>query len=232
MSRNELNEERQFIKDMFPHLDEEIINRLFLSSQDINIVITKILDNNYDGLHLNIKDLSITKLHQNIHKKEYYYPELFNNSFIDVTDGDKDREYVIQLYNKIKYYKNKECICKDKKMTFFYQQEIEKLHEEIEKRNRKRVLAILKNSLKKPDMIDLHGLYTKEALMFICDYITFYNPQEINLVTGREGHSQSLRPSIINYLRQRNYKVLLNDSPIIKGIRLEKSTFKCKNNKN
>lgn len=225
MLENELNEERNFIKEMFPHLNDEIINRLFLSSKDINIVITKILDNNYDGLYLNLKDLTVNQIHQNIHKKNFFYPELFNNSFIDVKEGDKNHDYVINLYEKIKYFKNKSCICKDKRLAQFYQQEIEKLHLEIDKRNRKRVLAVLKNTLKKPEMLDLHGLYTKEALMFISDYITFFKPLEINLVTGREGHSNSLRPSVIAYLKQHNYKVVMDDSPCVKGTKKEKFRF-------
>ncbi|WUR02527.1 SMR domain-containing protein [Vairimorpha necatrix] len=223
MSNRNFEEEKLFVKDMFPHLTKEDIENLFISSNDINIIITKILDGSYKGINLNMKELSIVNFRQKKQEADLYYPELFNNKGVDVSSGDLDRQKTDAIFSRIKNIKNKLNICKDKKVLEYQTEEKQKLYSELEDLNRKRALMILNKSLQKPGMIDLHGLYTKEALMFASDYIKIYNPKQINFITGCSGNSQSLRPSLINFLIGKGYKIFDKDDPYIKGIKINRS---------
>lgn len=223
---HDIEKQKIFIKEMFPHVTDDEIDRLFISSRDINIIITKILDGSYKGFIINIKDLTHTKIPQKKFNTELYYPELFTNRGVDASSGDIDREKADKLYSRILDIKSKQDICKNKKIREFYTEEKEQIFSEIDNLNRKRALMILNKSLQKPSMIDLHGLYTKEALMFVSDYIKVYNPKEIKLITGSLGNSQSLRPSVINLLKKLNYKVSDDEGiPYIKGVKNSFLTF-------
>ncbi|KAK6089751.1 hypothetical protein P3W45_001253 [Vairimorpha bombi] len=223
---HDIKKQKVFIKEMFPYVSDEEIDRLFISSRDVNIIITKILDGSYKGFTINLKDLARTKIPQKKFNKELYYPELFTNRGVNASSGDIDREKTFKLYSRIQDIKSRQDFCKDKKIREFYTEEKERIFSEIDNLNRKRALMILNKSLQKPNMLDLHGLYTKEALMFVSDYIKVYSPKEIKLVTGSLGNSQSLRPSVINLLKKLNYKVSDDEGiPFIKGVINSNVTF-------
>lgn len=214
-----IEKEKSFIKEIFPFLNNEDIENLFVSSEDMNIIITKILDNNYKGINVNLKDITQVKKIQKQIKKDLYYPELFYKQETDVYDGDIDRRKAEELYSQIKLLKNKLNFCKDKRVLEYQSEEIQQMYEELDKLNRKRALMILSKSLLNAKNIDLHGLYTKEALMFLSDYIQMYCPKEINLITGRDGNSQSLRPSVINFLENKGFKVVDKDNPYVRAVK-------------
>ncbi|EOB12531.1 Ubiquitin system component Cue [Nosema bombycis CQ1] len=203
-----------FIKEMFPDLDDVIIKRLLDSTNNnVDLVVTKILDGTYKGIHFNIKDINSIKIKkpickQPIFKKDLYFPELIEDfsSIQEEIDIEKNRKEIKRLNNKILEFKSNSNY-KLRQASEYYSEVISEIKRDIDKLNRECTLSILKKTLKEPGALDLHVLYTKDALRFIDDYLRIYEPKVLKLITGSEESSLSLRPSLIKFFKEKKYTV-------------------------
>lgn len=213
-----IDQVKEFVKEMFPDVENEDIDYLVRTNSNIDAVVNKILSGEYKGFRINLKDLVVKPpFGANSMTLDLYYPEIFKNNFIDEhVDVEEMRRKAHATYKRARECSRKELTYKNRLAKEYYTDEIEKLVEEAKKWNRKAALVIIKKSIKTPQLLDLHGLYVEEALMFLSDFTNKINPREFGVVTGREKVEGSLRPSIISFLKKRNYLVS-EDGPCVYG---------------
>lgn len=203
-------ENKKFIKEIFPEVEDEVIERLLKSTgNNVDLVVTKIIDGTYKGVFFNIKEIHFTKMKQPVFKKELYFPELVESfgSIKEEIDVDDNRKEIKRLNEKIGQIKTKGQQYKLRLSKEYYSEKTTEIRENIDKLNKECALAIMKKSLKDPHCLDLHGLYCIDALKFVDDYIRTHDPSSFKLITGSADSSMSLRPSLIKYLKEKKYSV-------------------------
>lgn len=205
----DINKVKEFVKEMFPDVGDDDVDYLVRTSPNVDAIVTKILTREYKGFNISLKDLVLTpRQSSGTASPELYYPEIFNNSFIDEhVDVQDIRRRASALYEKAEYYSSKRTEYKTRQARDYYSEETERLVEEARMLNRKAALVIIKKSIGNPRLLDLHGLYVQEALMFLSDFIGKIGPREFGVVTGQEKAEGTLRPSVIALLRRRRYMV-------------------------
>lgn len=203
-------ENRNFIKEIFPEVEDEVIDRLLKSTgNNVDLVVTKIMDGTYKGVYFDLKDVKFTPMKQPVFKKELYFPELVEDfgSIKEEVDVDRNRKEIKKLNEKIGQLKTKGQKFKLRLSNDYYSEKTTEIKENINKLNKEFALAIMKKSLKDPHCLDLHGLYCLDALKFVDDYIKIHDPSSFKLITGSEDSSMSLRPSLVKYLKEKKYLV-------------------------
>lgn len=205
----DINQVKEFIEEMFPHVNNDDVDYLIRTNSNVDMIVTKILTNEYKGFKINLKELVIKPSRSVIEVQELYYPEIFNNNFIDEhIDIQKVREEAQDLYKKANEYSKKGTNYKTRQSRDYYNEEINELIEKAKRLDRKAALVIIKKSISNPHFIDLHGLYVQEALMFLNDFVNKIKPKKFNVITGQEKIEGNLRPSVISLLKKRNYIVI------------------------
>ncbi|KAF9765006.1 hypothetical protein NGRA_0060 [Nosema granulosis] len=217
-------ENKKFIKEMFPDVEDEVIERLLKSTgNNVDLVVTKIIDGSYKGIQFDLKDIYFTKMGQTSFKKELYFPELVNDlsSIKEEIDVSRNRKEIKRLNENINLLKSKNLKHKLRLSNEYYSEQIGEIKETINKLNKECTLSILKKSLKDPNCIDLHGLYCLDALKFVDDHIRTYSPTTFKLITGAEDSSMSLRPSLVKFLKEKDYSVS-SEGPCIVAKKINK----------
>ncbi|OQS55045.1 hypothetical protein EHP00_1811 [Ecytonucleospora hepatopenaei] len=235
---------RNILKEMFNWLTQEDLDFLSNSGEEINTLITRVLDNNYKPITLDIKDIEIVKKEPIQYKKELHYPEVFDKCYKSTfTNGliDKiDDNIIVDIRNQAKSINQEAIECiekghKNREFTTEYLIKADTLKEEANRLNREAAILIMKLSLRNRktekecvfyrkhksktqnmSLIDLHGLYKNEALMFVEDLYTVYNFTEINFVTGQKTKNRTLRPVLEEWFEKNGF-VHYDLGAIIKG---------------
>lgn len=222
-------EKKKYLKELFFFLTTDDLEYLISTGDDINNLITRVLDNNYKPLILDIKDLASNTYTKINYKKDLSYPEVYNtttlNDNFDMIDDYRLRASM--LHNEAN-----ELLSKGRKNKLFsveYGSEADKKREEANEYDRKAAILIMKKSIKdrnlnkeyqsskhKSCLIDLHRLYVKEALLFINDLYLMWNFKEINFVTGQKQKNKTLRPAVEQWFKQHDFNYY-DLGAIIKG---------------
>ena len=226
------NEIKIALKSLFKFLTEEDLEFLSKANEDINVLITRVLDNNYKPITIEIKDIELKRTAACLYKKDLNYPELFfNKSFYEenIPEGyvENLRAKAHALHDEAAALINKGA--SNRAFAVEYCIEADKKRELANSINREAALIIMNLSLtnryknpeyvskhKKNGVIDLHGLYKQEALNFIDDLYQKWNFDEINLVTGSKMKNRTLRPAIEEWFEKNKFS-WIDLGALIKG---------------
>ncbi|EED43603.1 hypothetical protein EBI_23150 [Enterocytozoon bieneusi H348] len=76
-------EKKKYLKELFFFLTTDDLEYLISTGDDINNLITRVLDNNYKPLILDIKDLASNTYTKINYKKDLSYPEVYNTTTLN-----------------------------------------------------------------------------------------------------------------------------------------------------
>lgn len=205
----DVNDVKRFVKEMFPHVEDCEIEHLVKTNGNLDSIVSKILTGEYKEFKINLKEMVLKHSHTvTPASRELYFPEIFNSSFIDEhIDVDDVRRQASELYEQASGHSKKDVSYKARHARDYYVEETDCLIERAKELNRRAALVVIKRSIRNPRLIDLHGLYVREALMFLSDFISRMHPREFGIVTGQEKTAGTLRPSVISMLRKNRYSV-------------------------
>ncbi|KAF7684575.1 NEDD4-binding protein 2 [Astathelohania contejeani] len=211
------------IKEIFPDLSDDKIEKLINTNKPLDEIVEQILNNDTLTCTLTLDEclynLNRKKPYTNylaVPRKPLNYPELFDrNSNIDIKTNPADiRSIAVKKSKKAEEYRQlaaeASSIASRRDLCSYYIILADNLRDEIEKLNYQASLMILKRMIKRmpPNSVDLHGLHVSEAIKFLEDYIEFYKPVTLTIVTGREENSPRIRPAVIKYVKElNNYKI-------------------------
>lgn len=196
------------LSELFPHLTENDLKYLSTTGEDINVLITRVLDNNYKPLILDIKDLASIKYNKTVYKKSLNYPEVFDLTYpADFSKINQLRARASNIHEEANVLHRKASL--SKLTAVEYSSEADRLREEASVYDREAAILVMKQSVenknhdpeyqsknKRGYLIDLHGLYTKEAIGFMDDLYTVWKFEEINFVTGQKMRNKRMRPVV------------------------------------
>jgi hypothetical protein len=216
-----------FIRGVFPNISENEIIKMINSSEPIEVLIHRRLEEEKSE-RIEVK-LSLNECLYNLNKhpriksfdvkaidrSNLHYKEIFMNEYIDTSvDVNELRERARGMYDLAK--KNIE-MCGRTQMkgglfregASYYSMEAEEYRRKGKDLNEKASMVILERMMRKcpRNVIDFHGLYVKECLRFLDDYLIFVNPVRFTIITGREGNSKAVRPSVTLHLTKKGYDV-------------------------
>lgn len=233
------------LKGMFEWLTEEDLTFLANANEDINVLITRILDNNYKPITLDIKEIEITEAPKATYGKSLKYPEVFDITYKSSLIKEKiecwrDNPVVYVRNEALEIHKEASELMEKghKKFATEYFIEADKKREIADFYNRQAAIEIMKCSIRNfnkekeivtynktqsksesKGSIDLHGLFKKEALDFVEDLYKMWDFTEINFVTGQKMKNRTLRPALEEWFEEHGFKHYDLDA-LIKGKKL------------
>lgn len=208
---------KETLMDIFTDLSEEQASYLASTGDDINILITRVLDKNIDKIKIDIKD--IVRKPKSVQSCEYNfnYPEVFDNKYrINIHDNPSElRKRASKLYEEASKCSLKAHTHEYEKCRSHFGIQSDNIRDEANALNRKAALIIMRKALESNGPIDLHGLHVNEALGFVKDIYHFYNFKDIRFITGQHYKSLKIRPAITEWLVKHNYTVV-DEGPVIR----------------
>lgn len=198
------------LAEMFPDVKKSQIRNLVKSGDDINVIITRILDNNIENHTYDLKDLVSCNKTIYTPTKIYNYPEVFEKiSGISVLeDVNSIRKKASKLYEESNSLIKNAISHEIKSTRIYYSIEAQNKRDEADSLNRKAAMILMRRAVESNGAIDLHGLCVKEAQMFIDDLYTFRNFKEITVVTGQAYKSKKLRPAMEKWFKDHGFTVV------------------------
>lgn len=182
---------------LFPDLSKKDAKRLSQSTDDFNVIITKVLDNNLEGPEVSLKDIVISKpTVLNVNNLYYNYPEVFKNQIHINEDINELRKKAFLLYKEAKEVKANGFGTKCKDMVGTYLLESDNIKDRAMEYDKRAAQILMKRIVNKGGAIDLHGLKVHEALLFMDDYYTYKPFKKIEVITGKMKKDGTLRPAI------------------------------------
>lgn len=212
------------LKELFPDIAEEKLINLVNSGDDINILITRILDENIDPPNINLKDLALVKnstfsnsTFSIEYEKEYNYPEIFEkrNSYIyNEKEYYEYRRLASLIYSEA--YNLPTCGQKSRRALNHYLIKSDNIRKEAEMYDKKAALLLISRELNSGVRKDLHGFKLKEAIMFMDDYYKFKKFKYIEIITGQIKMNSKIRPAIQDWFIKNGFSYG-DVGPIITG---------------
>lgn len=193
--------------EMFPELTKKQAHGLLKSGDDVNVIITRILDNNIESPTYDLKDLVRHNRTECMRLTTYNYPEIFEHMLLpsDSADVKQLREEASKLTEEsvslVKNAINHEI----KSARIFYSIEAQEKREKASELNREAALAVMRMAALSSGPIDLHGLTVNEATGFMEDLLKFRKFKEITVVTGQIHKSSRLRPAIVAWFHSHGF---------------------------
>lgn len=197
------------LMEMFPKLTETQAESLISTGDDINIIITRILDNNIEGPVLEIKDLIAAPVFTESPKPVYNYPEVFDGG--NGVDMHQDvrvlRSKAAAINERVRLLKMQAVSHEIKSSRTYFSIEADNLKEEADALNRTAAAITMKRSLDAGGPIDLHGLTVAEVLKFMDDLHRFSRFKSAVFITGKKFNSQKIRPAVEKWLVEHGYSI-------------------------
>jgi len=104
------------------------------------------------------------------------------------------------------------------KTRLHYITEADRKWEEAGEIHRKAAVAIMRRAMESTGPLDFHGLYVKEAEMFLDDLYLFKNFREIRIATGQKYNSPKLRVCVEEWLRKHGF-MAIDEGPVVCGLK-------------
>lgn len=208
------------LMEMFPELSSSQADMLSSTGDDINVLITRILDNNIDGPTIELKEIAVNSRSNQKYEHELNYPEVFKiNNEIDMHQDVKSlRQRASKLLEEASNYSIKAYSTEFKECKSYYGIEADGIREQANEYNRQAAIILMRRAIESNESIDLHGLQVEEALAFVKDLYHFNHFKEIKLITGQKYKSLRIRPVITKWLIDQNFTVV-DDGPMIRAFK-------------
>lgn len=204
MDRHTLREQ---LKELFPHLKNENLDFLSSTGDDINVLITRVLDNNIEPPSFYLNELVRTNYPQISVKYSFNYPEVFEdystiNMHQDIKGLRAEASILIQEANEL----TKKAISHPIKETrYHYSIEANNKREHAKEINRKAVAILMRKIVENTGPIDLHGFTVDECIKFMDDLFYFKKFTEIQVITGQKYNSMKIRPAMEKWFEKNNF---------------------------
>ncbi|KAI5168715.1 hypothetical protein PAEPH01_0356 [Pancytospora epiphaga] len=217
-----MNTEKQVEKmlmEMFPRLSKKDAKYLAETGDDISVLVTRVLDDNIDTPTIPISSITCSPPRVQKIDISYNYPEVFQTRFDNIQECvEKIREEAQRLHEEAFSCGRNAVGCRIKPARGHYGIESDILRERAGVLNRNAAMLLMRRSLENGGAIDLHGLYVKEALLFLEDLVRSNRPREMVLVTGRKYNSSKLRPAVEKWLMEQGFSVF-SEGPSLRAIK-------------
>ncbi|KAM0680268.1 hypothetical protein GINT2_001653 [Glugoides intestinalis] len=200
-----MNNTKKSLMEMFPDLDEKKAELLTKTSDDINILITRILDNNIDPPTFDMKELCLGSRTRYVEKKNYNYQEAFESNIDMHVDIAYLRKQAAEL-NKEAAELSKQGVYHDiREARSHYIIEADERIEKAKELNRKAAIILMRRNLESTDAIDLHGFTADETVKFMDDLYLFKRFSKIKVVTGQRYNSLKIRPAVEEWFKRHGF---------------------------
>lgn len=211
---------KEVLMDIFKDLSEEQASYLASTGDDINVLITRVLDKNIERITIDIKDMTRNPKSVQICEYNFNYPEVFESKVrIDMHENVQElRKKASKLYQEASKSSLNAYTHEYEECRSHFGIESDNIRDEANALNRKAALIIMRKALESNGPIDLHGLHVNEALGFVKDIYHFYNFKDIRFITGQNYKSLKIRPAITEWLIKQNYTVV-DEGPIIRAFK-------------
>lgn len=195
MDRKALKEQ---LKELFPHLKESEADLLVSTGDDINILITRVLDNNIEAPSLQLKELVRTNYAPTRITHTYNFPEAFiSQSSINMHQDVRGLRAQASSLNLEANEFTKQAIGHPvKEARYHFSIEAEAKRTLAKKINREAALILMRKIVEGTGPVDLHGFSVEEALLFMDDLLYFRKFTEIQVITGQRYNSAKIRPAL------------------------------------
>ncbi len=215
--------------EIFPQLTRSEAMTLGSSGDPFSILVERVLNNNierpYSEIKLfqnyyndvsNLKNYNYTGSLKSI-KKKYNNPTVFEILSADI---NKKIEYYRSeakiIQDEIKDCMNNADKCPDTAKPY-YINKADSLREKADYFNKQAVMLLIRLAIKKNRVVDFHGFFVKEALLFLDDLYLYYGFKRITIITGRKDKSHKLRPAVEKWFTNNGFD-FFDDGPKIIGI--------------
>lgn len=215
----------EMLLEMFPNLTKRQAMNLANSGDDINILITRVLDNNIENPVHNVKDMFYRGKTKYVPVLDLNFPEVFKrHSSIDSSLDVKDIRKEAAALNEEAYGLTKLAIGHEIKSTrIHYSIEAGERRQVAAELNKKAALSLMRKVVESAGPVDLHGFTVKEAILFMDDLYKIRKFERIEVVTGQAYKSSRLRPAIKEWLERHGF-TSSDLGPSILGIRRKCTT--------
>lgn len=209
---------RRNLKELFPHLTDMQVSALAKYGDDLNILITRVLDNNIDPPTFEIKELAICASTRYEPEAELNYPEVFEHK-VDMHSSIEDlRSRAAELNREAAELTKSAINHRIKQARHYFSIEASEKRERAAALNRRAALVLMEKCIGNTGPIDLHGFTVKEATAFMDDLLRLKKFSRIELVTGQVHSSLRIRPAMEEWF-QRNGFYCSGQGPYLFAIR-------------
>lgn len=198
---------KQQLKELFPHLKNETLNFLASTGDDINVLITRIIDNNIDPPSFFLNELVRTNYPKANVGHAYNYPEVFTdhcsiNMHQDIKGLRMKASALVKEANEL----TKKAISHPiKEARYHFSIESNNKREIAKEINREAVTIMMRKIVENIGPIDLHGFTVEECLGFMDDLLYFKRFTEIQVITGQKYNSMKIRPAMERWFEKNNF---------------------------
>lgn len=196
---------KKSLMEMFPELDEKKAELLAKTNDDINILITRVLDNNIDPPSLDMKELCPGNRTRYIEKKNYNYREAFEENIDMHVDISYLRRQASTLNKEASELLKQGGCHAIREARSYYIIEADKRLEKAKELNRKAAVVLMRRSLESTDAIDLHGFTIDETVKFMDDLYLFKRFNKIKVITGQKYNSLKIRPAVEEWFKKHGF---------------------------
>lgn len=218
------NEKMNVLMELFPQLKEEQARNLANNGDDINVLITRVIDNNIECPSVPIKELSVNPQRNPKYTHEYNYPEIFQPYMHIEKCVESLREKAAEYSKRAENNGKLGATHLIKEARSHYLIEADEQREIAKEKNREAAMIILRRALESNGPLDFHGLFVKEALLFLEDYYRYKKFDSLRIVTGRKYNSSKLRPAIEEWFKKKGFYVI-DEGPVIYATCLFKKKY-------
>lgn len=207
------------LKELFPELTEPQLEFLVGTSDDINVLITRVLDKNIEPPKFELRELVRTSYAQPQIKHTYNYPEVFA------------RNCMINMHQDIEFLRKQASLAQAEAIQLVKQAVGHPIketrgHFSIEAEKKKQIAQSFRReaaivSMRKivennTEVIDMHGFTVQEALQFMDDLLHFKRFTEIQVITGQKYNSSKLRPALEEWFNKKQF-IWIDAGPSLKA---------------
>lgn len=199
------DEVRRGLKELFPHLTDMQLDVLAKSGDELNILITRVLDDNIDPPTLEIKELVMCASAKYEPEVELNYPEVFEHRTDAQLSIDGLRSRAAELYHEASYLAKDAIHHRIKQARHYFSIEADGKREKAAALDRKAAMMLMEKCIDGPGPIDLHGLTVKEAVAFMDDLLKLKKFSRIEVVTGQAHRSLRIRPAMKEWFERNGF---------------------------